>query len=77
MFPSPGERWKGRDLLCWVRFVVSPFLTDPTEYMQMRLTFYLRTETHHVSEICSLEYRTMNKVQKLSNPECHTIVITR
>jgi hypothetical protein len=34
------------------------------------MTFHLRTETNPVSETtCSLKYRTMDKVQKLSNPE--------
>jgi hypothetical protein len=42
-------------------------LTDPTECPRPT---HLRTETDAVSEIvCSLEYLTMDKVQKLSIPE--------
>jgi hypothetical protein len=34
--------------------------------------FHLRTETDPVSEtLCSLEYRKMDRVQKLSNSECY------
>jgi hypothetical protein len=34
---------------------------------------HLRTETDPIYEtLCSIEYRTMDKVQKLSNPKCYT-----
>jgi hypothetical protein len=36
-------------------------------------TIHLNTETDHVAETsCSLEYRTIDRIQKLSNAECYT-----
>jgi hypothetical protein len=38
--------------------------------------FHLRIETDPVSEtLCSLEYRTTDKVQKLNNSECCTLLL--
>jgi hypothetical protein len=43
------------------------------EVEEMSPTSHLRTETDPVSEtLCSLEYRTMDNVQKPSNSEYYT-----
>jgi hypothetical protein len=56
-----------------VRGWETPTLLGPLERANLNHSPHLRKETDPVSEtLCSLEYRTVDKVQKPSNPECHT-----
>jgi hypothetical protein len=79
LFPFPF--WgRGRHLLCWVHWnyltpttgsgVSSLQRTHHSSYLQ---PLYPRMETDPVSEtLCYLDYQTMDKIQKPSNPECYT-----
>jgi hypothetical protein len=76
LFPSSGDRWKISTLLIPSgRTNFNHSIQQSTEYVPP--IPHLSTEVDPLSKtLCSLEHRTMDKVQKPSNSECYTLVKT-